>query len=158
MSLKYHIVIWYYVIMNITTTSLWCYIPKLLGKCLHFRSNLIKVLSPSTFYFFLRLFPLTVFQLVSVTEIRIPLTEIRIPLTENRILLTTTKIPWTKIRIPLTEFRIPIIEIIIPLTEIRISLTGIWIPLTEIRIPLNEIPQTEFQFSPVVIEFPIANF
>ena len=61
---------------------------------------------------FSRLFHLTVFQLVSVTEIRIPLTEIRIPLTENRIPLTTTKIPLTKIRIPLTEFKIPIIEII----------------------------------------------
>ena len=84
-------------------------------------------LSFVTFYilFFSRLFPLTVFQLVSVTEIRIPLTEIRIPLTENKIPLTTTKIPLTKIRIHLTEFRIPIIEIIIPLTEIRISLTGI---------------------------------
>ena len=68
-----------------------------------------------TFYilFFSRLFPLTVFQLVSVAEIRILLTE-------NRITLTTTKIPLTKIRIPLNEFRIPIIEIEIPLTEIRI--------------------------------------
>ena len=63
-------------------------------------------------FIFSRLFHLTVFQLVSVTEIRIPLTEIRIPLTENRIPLTTTKIPLTKIRIPLAEFRIPIIEII----------------------------------------------
>ena len=126
------------VIKNITTTSLWCYIPKLLGKCLHFRSNLIKFLSPSTFYFS-RPFPLSVFQLVSVTEIRIPL---------------------TTIKIPITKIRIPIIEIILPLTEIRISLTGIRILLTEIRIPVNEveIPQTEFQFSPVVIEFPIANF